>query len=62
VFSPRGNDCANDEAKIPPPPLPRLTEATERVVQLYKAWGKPDKAAEWRAKLAKPAGEAKPSP
>ena len=30
---------------------PRLTEAPERLVQLYGAWGKPDQAAEWRAKL-----------
>jgi hypothetical protein len=29
-----------------------LTDAAERVVKLYDAWGKPDKAAEWRAKLA----------
>ena len=42
------------EAKIPPPGKPRLTEAAERVVKLYEDWGKKDKAAEWRAKLAKP--------
>jgi tetratricopeptide (TPR) repeat protein len=48
------------EAKIPPQGKPRLTEAGERVVKLYEAWGKTDKAAEWRAKLAKPADEAKP--
>ena len=29
----------------------RLTEALERLVQLYDAWEKPDQAAEWRAKL-----------
>jgi len=28
----------------------RLKEAQERLVQLYDAWGKPEKAAEWRAK------------
>ncbi len=28
-------------------------KALERVIQLYEAWGKPQKAAEWRAK-AKP--------
>jgi serine/threonine protein kinase/tetratricopeptide (TPR) repeat protein len=39
------------EAKIPPTGRPRLAEAAERVVQLYEAWGKPEKAAEWRAKL-----------
>ena len=39
------------EAKIPAQGKPRLTEALERLVQLYDAWGKPDQAAEWRAKL-----------
>jgi hypothetical protein len=29
----------------------RLTEAIERLVQLYEAWGQLEKAAEWRAKL-----------
>ena len=29
----------------------RLTEALERLVQLYDAWGKKDKAEEWRKKL-----------
>ncbi len=48
------------EAKIPPPSKPRLTEAAERVVKLYEAWGKPDKAAEWRARLAKPSEAHKP--
>jgi TolA-binding protein len=33
----------------------RLTEAVERLVRLYDAWGKKDKADEWRKKL----GEAK---
>ena len=28
-----------------------LTGAGQRVVYLYTAWGKPDKAAEWRKKL-----------
>jgi eukaryotic-like serine/threonine-protein kinase len=50
------------EAKIPPPGKPRLTGAAERVVQLYEDWGKKDKAAEWRTKLAKPANEPKPQP
>ena len=39
------------EAKIPPKEKPRLTEALERLVQLYDAWVKPEQAAEWRAKL-----------
>jgi serine/threonine protein kinase/tetratricopeptide (TPR) repeat protein len=30
----------------------RLTDALERLVQLYDSWGKPDKAAEWRKRLA----------
>ena len=50
------------EARIPAPGKPRLTEAAERVVQLYEAWGKKDKAAEWRAKLARPSSEPKPKP
>jgi serine/threonine protein kinase/tetratricopeptide (TPR) repeat protein len=37
-----------------------LTEALERLVQLYDGWGKPDAAAKWRKELeaARPAGEA----
>ena len=31
------------ETKIPPPGLPRLKEAAERVVELYEAWGKKEK-------------------
>ena len=42
------------ESKIPPPGKPRFTEAAERVVRLYEEWGKKDKAAEWRTRLAKP--------
>ena len=48
------------EGKIPPIRKVRLTEAIERLVQLYEATGKKDKADEWRKKLpvaksAKPA-------
>jgi hypothetical protein len=58
-----GYECMKArEAKIPPPGKPRLTEAAERVVKVYEAWGKKDKAAEWRARLAKPSDEAKPRP
>jgi serine/threonine protein kinase/tetratricopeptide (TPR) repeat protein len=39
------------EATIPPGGRARLTEATERLVQLYEAWGKPEKAAVWKARL-----------
>jgi hypothetical protein len=35
----------------------RLTEAVERLVELYEATGKKDKAAEWRAKLPSVAAE-----
>src|SRR5262249_42219918 len=35
-------------AKVPPSARLNLTEAGARIVQLYDAWGKPDKAAEWR--------------
>ena len=48
------------EAKIPPQGKPRLTDAADRVVELYESWGKQEKAAQWRAKLAKPVDESKP--
>jgi tetratricopeptide (TPR) repeat protein/tRNA A-37 threonylcarbamoyl transferase component Bud32 len=39
-------------ARIPPPLRQgRLTEALQRLVQLYDAWGKPDEAARWRKEL-----------
>ena len=41
-------------ARIPAPSKVLLTEAGERVVQLYTAWGKPEKAAEWRATQQRP--------
>jgi hypothetical protein len=31
----------------------KMNKVGELVVQLYAAWGKPDKAAEWRRVLAK---------
>jgi tetratricopeptide (TPR) repeat protein len=34
-----------------------MTEAIERLVQLYEAWGKLETAAEWRAKLPPAAAE-----
>jgi serine/threonine protein kinase/tetratricopeptide (TPR) repeat protein len=37
-------------ASIPQPDRPRLAEAAARVVRLYEAWGKPEKAEEWRHK------------
>ena len=39
------------EAKIPPPGKPRFTDAADRVVKLYDAWGKKDEAAKWRKEL-----------
>ena len=39
------------EAKVPAPGKIYLTESGERVARLYRAWGKPDQAAEWAAKL-----------
>jgi hypothetical protein len=50
------------EARIPPPGKPRLTEAAERLVNLYEAWGKQDKAAEWRARLVRPSDVPKNQP
>jgi serine/threonine protein kinase/tetratricopeptide (TPR) repeat protein len=34
---------------IPAPAQIRLTEARQRLVQLYEAWGRPEQAAQWRA-------------
>jgi hypothetical protein len=39
-----------------------VPEAAERVVKLYEAWGKKDKAAEWRTKLARLSEEPKNRP
>jgi hypothetical protein len=39
------------EAKIPAPNRSRLRAAAARIVPFYEAWGKPDKAAEWRKTL-----------
>jgi hypothetical protein len=40
------------QAQIPPAGRPRLTEALERLVQLYDATGQAEKAARWRKELA----------
>jgi hypothetical protein len=50
------------EAKIPQPGMPRLAEGAERVIRLYEEWGKKDKAAEWRTKLAKPTDGSRSEP
>jgi serine/threonine protein kinase/tetratricopeptide (TPR) repeat protein len=49
-------------AKIPAHSKVHLTEALERLVQLYEAWDKKDEAAKWRKKLndAKTVGPTKP--
>jgi serine/threonine protein kinase/tetratricopeptide (TPR) repeat protein len=39
------------EADIPPQRRVRLTEALERLVELYTAWGEADKADTWRKRL-----------
>ena len=39
------------EAKMRPAAKPRLTEAIQRLVDLYDAWGQKDKSEEWRKKL-----------
>jgi serine/threonine protein kinase/DNA-binding SARP family transcriptional activator len=43
----------NRDAKIPPPAKVRLTEALQRLVQLYEETNKPEEAAKWRAELEK---------
>jgi len=35
-------------------PAPRLRKALDRIVNLYEAWGKPEKAAEWRGRAEVP--------
>jgi hypothetical protein len=39
------------EARIPAASRPRLLEAAERVVRLYEAWGRPEKARAWKARV-----------
>jgi serine/threonine protein kinase/tetratricopeptide (TPR) repeat protein len=47
------------ELKIPKRDKERLTQALERLVQLYDVWGKPDKAAHWRKSLESAGGKRK---
>jgi serine/threonine protein kinase/tetratricopeptide (TPR) repeat protein len=42
------------DSRLTVPDQFRLREANVRVVRLYDAWGKPDKAMEWKAKLGMP--------
>jgi tetratricopeptide (TPR) repeat protein len=39
-----------------------LLEAIDRIVQLYDAWGKADRAAEWRVRIAEANAQQKPTP
>ena len=39
------------EAKIPANAKSRLTEAVQRLIDLYTAWDKPDEAAKWKEML-----------
>jgi hypothetical protein len=48
------------EAAPGAPPV-RRTQALDRIVELYEAWGKPDKVAEWRGKRSS-AAKVAPSP
>ncbi len=50
------------EAKIPPNSKGRLRMAGARVIQLYAAWGKKEKAEEWRQRLAPAADTNRPKP
>jgi tetratricopeptide (TPR) repeat protein len=49
------------QAKIPVPSRKTLPAAAARIVPFYEAWGKMDKAAEWRRKLGSPEAP-KPGP
>jgi hypothetical protein len=48
------------ETQIPMKAQRRLTEALERLVQLYEAWGKSDQAAHWRRRLAEHQSQPQP--
>jgi tetratricopeptide (TPR) repeat protein len=50
------------EAQIPAAYKKRLAEAGTRIIQLYDAWSKKDKAAEWRTKLSHASVELEPKP
>jgi tetratricopeptide (TPR) repeat protein len=56
------NGLSEPEARIPAANKPRLQKAAERLIRFYEETAQPDKAAEWKQKLAeltKPAPEAK---
>jgi hypothetical protein len=41
-----------DEQKPSPSHAKPIREAGDRIVHLYEAWGKPERAAEWRKRLS----------
>jgi len=47
---------------LPPIFRVRLSDAAERIIQLYEAWGKKDKADEWRKKRPSPSAAVPPKP
>jgi hypothetical protein len=49
------------EAQIPANAKVRLTEALQRLVDLYTAWDKPDEAGKWQKKLDESKAAAPPS-
>ena len=51
-MKPNGTLLIEGYQKMTPPKrnAHRKREALERIVKLYEAWEKPEKAAEWRAK------------
>jgi len=49
------------ESRIPAPQKKRLGEAGARIVALYDAWGKKEKADEWRKRLATEVVATKPA-
>ena len=53
-------ECHERHSAVHGPEHDKTRQATELLVELYNAWGKPDHAAEWRAKL--PATEATAEP
>ena len=50
------------EAKIPANAKIRLTEAVQRLIDLYTAWDKPDEAKKWQAKLELEKAKLSPQP
>jgi eukaryotic-like serine/threonine-protein kinase len=49
------------EGQMAPPDRRRVVERGEQVVRLYEIWGQPEKAAEWRTRLAVAAGDKPPA-